>query len=153
MLINEKIRLLRQQKGLSQAKMARQLKISITGYGNIERGHTNVSLTKLKQIASILDENIMELAKGYDKNIINTMGNYNTCTQNNQNFYSLFLCPCPCTKNSQLECDLAKLMVINAQQSNEIKLLKQLNELLMEKIDRIETYKNLSTQQITPLPQ
>jgi hypothetical protein len=31
--------------------------------------------------------------------------------------------------------------------------MKQLNELLMEKIDRIEADKNLSTQQITPLPQ
>ena len=43
MLINEKIRLLRQQMGLSQAKMARQLNISTNGYGNIERGQTNLS--------------------------------------------------------------------------------------------------------------
>ena len=84
MLINEKIRLLRQQKGLSQAKMARQLNISTNGYGNIERGQTNLSLTKLKQIAAILDENLMELVKGDDKNIINTMGNNNTGTPLNQ---------------------------------------------------------------------
>ena len=87
MLINEKIRLLRQQKGLSQAKMARLLNMSKNGYGNIERGQTNLSLTKLKQIAAILDENLMELVKGNDKNIINTMGNNNTGTQNNQNFW------------------------------------------------------------------
>ena len=68
MLINEKIRLLRQQKGLSQAKMARQLNISTNGYGNIERGQTNLSLTKLKQIAAILDENLMELALYMTKN-------------------------------------------------------------------------------------
>ena len=153
MLINEKIRLLRQQKGLSQAKMARQLNISTNGYGNIERGQTNLSLTKLKQIAAILDENLMELVKGNDKNIINTMGNNNTGTQNNQNFCSLFLASCPCPKISQLECDHIKQTLINTQQSNEIKILKQLNELLMEKIDRINAEKNLSTQQITPLPQ
>ena len=153
MLINEKIRLLRQQKGLSQAKMARQLNISTNGYGNIERGQTNLSLTKLKQIAAILDENLMELVKGNDKNIINTMGNNNTGTQNNQNFCSLFSSACPCPKISQLECDHIKQTLINTQQSNEIKILKQLNELLMEKIDRIEAEKNLSTQQITPLPQ
>ena len=145
MLINEKIRLLRQQKGLSQAKMARQLNISTNGYGNIERGQTNLSLTKLKKIAAILDENLMELVKGNDKNIINTMGNNNTGTQNNQNFCSLFLCPCPCTKNNQLECNLAKQMLINLQQSNEITLLKQLNELLMEKIEHNQVDKNLST--------
>ena len=153
MLINEKIRLLRQQKGLSQAKMARQLNMSKNGYGNIERGQTNLSLTKLKQIAAILDENLMELVKGNDKNIINTMGNNNTGTQNNQNFCSLFSSACPCPKNNQLECDHIKQTLINMQQSNEIKILKQLNELLMEKIDRIEAEKNLSTQQITPLPQ
>ena len=153
MLINEKIRLLRQQMGLSQAKMARQLNISTNGYGNIERGQTNLSLTKLKQIAAILDENLMELVKGNDKNIINTMGNNNTGTQNNQNFCSLFSSPCPCPKISQLECDHIKQTLINTQQSNEIQILKQLNELLMEKIDRIDAEKNLSTQQITPLPQ
>ncbi len=153
MLINEKIRLLRQQKGLSQAKMARLLNMSKNGYGNIERGQTNLSLTKLKKIAAILDENLMELVKGNDKNIINTMGNNNTGTQNNQNFCSLFSSGCPCPKISQLECDHIKQTLINMQQSNEIKILKQLNELLMEKIDRIDAEKNLSTQQITPSPQ
>jgi hypothetical protein len=73
------------------------------------------------------------------------MGSNNTGTQNNQNFCSLFLCPCPCTKNNQLECHLAKQMLINLQQSNEIKLLKQLNELLMEKIEYNQNDKNLST--------
>ena len=153
MLINEKIRLLRQQKGWSQDKMARQLNMSKNGYGNIERGQTNLSLTKLKKIAAILDENLMELVKGNDKNIINTMGKNNTGTQNNQNFCSLFLASCPCPKISQLECDHIKQTLINTQQSNEIKILKQLNELLMEKIDRIEAEKNLSTQQITSPPQ
>jgi DNA-binding XRE family transcriptional regulator len=144
MLINEKIRLLRQQKGLSQDEMARKLKMSTNGYGNIERGHTNLSLSKLKQLAAIFDENLLQLFKGHDKNIINTMGSNNTGTQNNQNFCSLFLCPCPCTKNNQLECHLAKQMLINLQQSNEIKLLKQLNELLMEKIEYNQNDKNLS---------
>ena len=145
MLINEKIRLLRQQKGLSQDEMARKLKMSTNGYGNIERGHTNLSLSKLKQLAAIFDENLLQLFKGHDKNIINTMGSNNTGTQNNQNFCSLFLYPCPCTKNNQLECHLAKQMLINLQQSNEIKLLKQLNELLMEKIEYNQNDKNLST--------
>lgn len=61
MLINEKIRLLRQQKGLSQNEMARKLKMSTNGYGNIERGHTNVSLSKLTQLAAIFDENLLPL--------------------------------------------------------------------------------------------
>lgn len=145
MLINEKIRFLKQQKGLSQDKMARQLKIATNGYGNI-------SSTKLKKIDKIFVENLMHLSGRNNKNIINTMGSNNTGTQNNQNFCSLFLCPCPCTKNSQLECNLAKQILINIQQSNEINLLKQLNALLMEKIESNKTDKNLSTIPIKALP-
>ena len=75
MLINEKIRLLRQQKGLSQNEMALKLKMSTHGYVNIELCHTNVSLSKLTQLAAIFDENLLPLFKGHNKNIINTMSN------------------------------------------------------------------------------
>ena len=143
MLINQKIRLLKQQKGLSKNEIARKISKSAIVYDNIKHGYTRVNLFKLKQLASIFDENLLSLCKGHNKNIINTMGNNNTGTQNNQNFCSLFLCPCPCTKNSQLECNLAKQMLINLQQSSEIKLLKQLNELLMEKIERNQVANNL----------
>lgn len=143
MLINQKLRLLKQQKGLSKNETVYKISNSAIDYDNIKPGRTHVNLFKLKQLASIFDENLLPLFKGHNKNIINTMGNNNTGTQNNQNFCSLFLCPCPCTKNSQLECNLAKQMLINLQQSNEIKLLKQLNELLMEKIERNQGDNNL----------
>ncbi|GAB4015979.1 helix-turn-helix transcriptional regulator [Spirosoma sp. KCTC 42546] len=51
----EKIRLERLQRGLSQENMADLLNLSTTAYGDIERGKTDLTLSRLSQIASVLD--------------------------------------------------------------------------------------------------
>lgn len=53
--IEEKIRLHRLQKGLSQENMADLLNLSTTAYGDIERGKTDLTLSRLNQIAKVLD--------------------------------------------------------------------------------------------------
>ena len=55
MLMNEKIRFMRQQKGWSQEEMAHRLGMSFNRYGNIERGQTKLNFAKLKEIAAIND--------------------------------------------------------------------------------------------------
>ncbi|GAB3940278.1 hypothetical protein GCM10028805_01790 [Spirosoma harenae] len=52
--IAEKIRLQRLQRGLSQENMADLLNLSTTAYGDIERGKTDLTLSRLNQIASVL---------------------------------------------------------------------------------------------------
>ncbi|QHV99529.1 helix-turn-helix domain-containing protein [Spirosoma endbachense] len=52
--IEEKIRLQRLQRGLSQENMADLLNLSTTAYGDIERGKTELTLSRLNQIASVL---------------------------------------------------------------------------------------------------
>lgn len=52
--VAEKIRLLRLQRGLSQENLADSLRISTTAYGDIERGKTDLTLSRLYQIAEIL---------------------------------------------------------------------------------------------------
>ncbi|GAB3497696.1 hypothetical protein GCM10027341_18180 [Spirosoma knui] len=52
--IAEKIRLQRLQKGLSQENMADLLNLSTTAYGDIERGKTDLTLSRLTQIANAL---------------------------------------------------------------------------------------------------
>jgi len=135
MLINEKIRYMRQQKGLSQEEMAHRLNMSPNGYGNIERGHTNLSLPKLRKIAAIFDENMSQMF-GEDKHIFNSMGDNNTGTQNNQNFCSFFSDTGQCTRNTQVEFNLERQKLINDQKSSEIIMLRQINALLKEKADR-----------------
>ena len=50
----EKIRLQRLQRGLSQENMADLLNLSTTAYGDIERGKTDLTLSRLSQIAQAL---------------------------------------------------------------------------------------------------
>lgn len=52
---NERIRLHRLQRGLSQENMADLLGLSTTAYGDIERGKTDLTLSRLTQIARVLD--------------------------------------------------------------------------------------------------
>lgn len=51
----ERIRLQRLQRGLSQENMADLLSLSTTAYGDIERGKTDLTLSRLSQIANVLD--------------------------------------------------------------------------------------------------
>lgn len=50
----ERIRLRRLQQGYSQENMAELLNLSTTAYGDIERGKTELTLTRLSQIATAL---------------------------------------------------------------------------------------------------
>ncbi|MCF6222858.1 MAG: helix-turn-helix transcriptional regulator [Flavobacteriaceae bacterium] len=53
--ILNKLRLARNEKGYSQEYMAEKLDISQKSYCKIENGCTNLSVTRLKQIAYILN--------------------------------------------------------------------------------------------------
>ena len=53
--IEEKIRLQRLQRGFSQENMADLLGLSTTAYGDIERGKTELTLSRLNQIAGVLN--------------------------------------------------------------------------------------------------
>lgn len=53
--IAEKIRLLRLTRNLSQQNIADELQITVAAFSNIERGVTDISVTRLIQIASILE--------------------------------------------------------------------------------------------------
>ncbi len=52
--MNDKIRLLRLQKGLSQENIAHELNITQKAYSKIENGQTSLSLDKIVKIAKIL---------------------------------------------------------------------------------------------------
>ncbi len=54
MNIGDKIKFFREKKGLSQAQMAELLNMSVQGYGNIERGDTDVNYSRLELISKEL---------------------------------------------------------------------------------------------------
>ncbi len=59
--IPEKIRLIRLNKGLSQENLADMLGVSTTAYGDIERGRTELTLSKIENLAKILEVELSEL--------------------------------------------------------------------------------------------
>lgn len=59
--LSEKIRQIRLQKGLSQENMADMLGLSTTAYGDLERGRTELSVSRLENIAKLLDVPLSEL--------------------------------------------------------------------------------------------
>ena len=71
MSVNEKIKLIREAKGLTQEQVAEKLGISSTAYGNIERGNNDPKLSKLEKIAEILGIKLPELVDSSENGILN----------------------------------------------------------------------------------
>ncbi|WP_296027563.1 helix-turn-helix transcriptional regulator, partial [uncultured Aggregatibacter sp.] len=79
--VNEKVRLFRELNQWSQEEMAERMNMSVTGYAKIERGETNLSLHKLKQIAAVLQIDLIDLVSPNDNGVILVGG------ENNQNHF------------------------------------------------------------------
>jgi transcriptional regulator with XRE-family HTH domain len=83
MSVNEKIRLIREAKGLTQEEAAEKLKMSVNGYGDIERGVTDIKVSKLESIAGMLEIKLSELFELNEKSNFNV----NFCKQKQNKFY------------------------------------------------------------------
>jgi transcriptional regulator with XRE-family HTH domain len=79
MSVNEKIRTIRETKGLTQEQVAEKLGISTSVYGDIERGENDPKLSKLQKIAEAFEIELSELVDLTDKGNLNVT--FNTCTQ------------------------------------------------------------------------
>jgi transcriptional regulator with XRE-family HTH domain len=71
MSVNEKIRLIRETKGLTQEQVAEKLGVSATAYGDFERGDNDPRLSKLKKIAEVLEMPLSDLIDLSDKGTLN----------------------------------------------------------------------------------
>lgn len=69
--IGKKIKQLRELKNYSQEYMAKNLNMSIPGYGRIERNEVDVSIERAHQIASVLGISITELISFDEKYVFN----------------------------------------------------------------------------------
>ncbi len=69
--IGKKIKQLRELKNYSQEYMATQLKMSVPGYGRIERNEVDVSMERANQIATVLGISLTELISFDDRYVFN----------------------------------------------------------------------------------
>jgi len=89
-MVGENIQRLREIRGFTQEFMAKELSMSVSAYGKIERGETGLSFDKAKAIANILQVSLNELDEFDEKNSVhiyqhNTLHN---CQQGITHIYS-----------------------------------------------------------------
>ncbi len=59
--VHENVRSLRDKHGLTQEQVADYLGLSVNGYGDIERGATDIKLSRLIQISKLFDVSVADL--------------------------------------------------------------------------------------------
>lgn len=131
MKVCEKIKRLRQDKGWSQEEIANKLNISTNAYGCIERGDTDISLSRLEDISAVFE---MDVADFFDKKT--SVFNFGGTQHNQQNWCNVY----GSLDNLRIQTELEKSQLIieklevtiQAQQS-EIGLLKEIIELMKSK--------------------
>ncbi|MDD2723722.1 MAG: helix-turn-helix transcriptional regulator [Methylovulum sp.] len=123
MKVNEKIRTIRQLKEVSQEEMAEKLGISKNTYANIERGETDVQLSRLEQIAQTFEMDLVELFNFGEKTVACLIGNNNQFSNFGQNISD--------SKETQFELQKAQLLI--EQQLKEIAYLKEIIELTKDR--------------------
>lgn len=123
MSINEKIRLVREAKGLTQEQMAEKLEISRNSYGDIERGDNDVKLSKLEKIAELFELKLSELVDLSDKGTVNiNFPNQRNKTNHQNNVYV-----------GSCAAELKEQKLLNEFKDKEIALLKRIIELMEAK--------------------
>lgn len=120
MKVHEQIKLFRKLKGWSQEDMANKLEMSLNGYGGIERGDADISVTRLEQIAGVFGISLVELFGSNEKNVFNALET-NNGIQTNQYYGSAN----SDYENLQLKYELENQRMLNQQQNKEIDLLKE----------------------------
>jgi transcriptional regulator with XRE-family HTH domain len=116
MKVFERIKMFRNIKGWSQEYIANQLQISLNAYGNIERGETDVNLSRLEQLATLFEIELSELFNPTENTILNLGGT----PQNNQ----------WCHVNNSDKHELEKQILINEQLRKENEMLKEMMEFI-----------------------
>ena len=113
----ERIKFMRTFYGWSQEQMAEKLQLATSSYAKIERGQSDVTFSKLQQIAKVFQIELADLFKLNEKNVFNIIGNSDTHTISSINIYT-----CDAAK---FQHENEKLKLIVEQKDKEIELLKQ----------------------------
>jgi len=131
--IGSKIKQLRAMKGWSRQQTADKLELSVTSYGSIERGETDVTLGRLAQLSEIFEITLFDLLGVVaEKNVVNFSKIHNT-----ECFIGIHS---SASNESHPNHEVRELQLIRQSQEKEIEYLKQqiaqlqeINQLLKQK--------------------
>lgn len=90
MSVGENIKKLRELKNYTQSYMASQLEMSVSGYSKIEKGRTDITLSRIQEIAKILETKLATVLDFDSQKIFNQYNTVNSITgmvanQNSEN--------------------------------------------------------------------
>lgn len=124
MKVCEKIKRLRQERGWSQEEIANKLSMSTNAYGCIERGDTDVSLSRLEEISAVFEIDIVDF---FDKKT--GVFNFGGTQNNQQNWCSVH----QSIDYLKIQTELEKQQLLNSEKDKEINYLKEIIELMKSK--------------------
>ncbi len=128
--IGEKIRKIRELKGLKQENVAQVLGMSLGGYGKIERGESSISVDRLQQIAKVLDlADGMDIMKFDEQVVFNIQHNQSPSINGVVNNYSV-----SDTERASYEMRIQELKQVNQQLEKVIENQSKMIDLLQSKI-------------------
>ncbi len=106
-------------KGWSQEEMAEKLGLTISGYAKIERGLTDITISRLENIARIFEIELSYLLELNEKNVFNLIGNANDLSSSriNINYFSVE------AETRELKYQINKYQLVLEQKNREIELL------------------------------
>lgn len=121
MHIGDKIRKVRELKGYKQEYVADKLGMSVTAYGNIERGDSSLSFDRLEEIASVMEVTVQDILNIPEQLNIHSISNSNNVGFNHTfNDYRVV----------DKESEAFKIAIDNLQK--EVEYLREQNRQLME---------------------
>jgi transcriptional regulator with XRE-family HTH domain len=88
--IGMKIKKLRELRNYTQEYMAKKLNMSANGYGKIERDETDISYSRMQQIADILEVSISEIINFDDKLLLGTKSTTDSSPNNIKDYERAF---------------------------------------------------------------
>ncbi len=119
MKVHEKIKFMRESKGWTQEEMADKLELSVNGYANIERGETDVQISRLEKIAEAFGIGLLELLNFGERNVFYLAG------ENNHFIKNYLQSTDSSNEKTELEHELETAQLIIEQREKEIDYLKQ----------------------------
>ncbi len=121
--LHQNIRTLRTLKGWNQETMAELLELAPKSYASIEQGKTDIQLSRLEQIAKLLEVEVADLFN-FDKDSILKLSVHHSKSYTYNQQLALLNSSCTTATNFEHELDKAKLLI--EQKDKEIDYLKEL---------------------------
>ncbi|MCJ7934920.1 MAG: helix-turn-helix domain-containing protein [Chryseobacterium sp.] len=115
-MIQEKLRKLRKEKGISQESMAKMLFMDTSNYSRKERGEVKIHEDEWKKISEVLDVSTDEIREDKGASIHNENFNFHDNSGNNVNYYNV---PEVMMKNTQDYIELLKEQIVLLKEENE----------------------------------